>query len=283
MIKNVGVVGAGTMGIGLAQSLAENGYRVVLVDIVAQALVSARNEILQSLHLRSLLDAATSDMEPGNVIENIHFTTDFSLLADVDFLIENVTENVEVKREVYQKLDRICSAECIFGVNTSAIPISKIAATTQRPSQVIGMHFMNPVPMMPLVEVIPAASTSEKTLQRTQTLLREMGKEWVIVGDSSGFVTNRVMMLTVNEAIFLLYEKVSRAPDIDKLFKKCFGHKMGPLETVDLIGLDTVLFSLEVLCAHLENKKYEPCPLLREMVDAGLLGRKSGRGFYSYC
>lgn len=282
MVEEVGVIGAGTMGIGVAQSLAESGYKVILVDIADKILARARDEILQALRLRPLLGACDARTDQGDVTENVSFTTDFSALAHVNFVIENVVEKLEVKKEVYQQLDQICPPQCIFGVNTSAIPISKIAFATQRPSQVIGMHFMNPVYLMPLVEVIPASSTSDKTLQITETLLRKMGKEWIVVKDSSGFVTNRVMMLTVNEAIFLLQEGVSTAGDIDRLFKKCFGHKMGPFETVDLIGLDTVLLSLEVLCEHLDNHKYQPCPLLREMVDAGLLGCKSGRGFYSY-
>lgn len=282
MTEEIGVIGAGTMGIGVSQSLAESGYKVVLIDVSDTALARARDEITQAVHLRSLLAPEGSLPDQQNVLENIHFTTEISALTAVSFVIENVVEKIEVKKAVYHQIDKICPERCIFGVNTSAIPIRKIAAMTQRPDQVIGMHFMNPVPMMPLVEVIPSASTSEKTLLRTQALLQSMGKEWIVVGDSSGFVTNRVMMLTVNEAIYLLQEGVSTAPDIDKLFKKCFGHKMGPLETTDLIGLDTVLFSLEVLVEHLNDQKFQPCPLLREMVDAGLLGRKSGQGFYSY-
>ena len=216
------------------------------------------------------------------VLDNITFSTDYELLSDVDYLVENATEKWEIKRPIYERLDAICPESCILAVNTSAIPITRVAGLTQRPQQVIGMHFMNPVPLKPMVEVIRAYHTSEETIHRSQELLTQMGKEGVVINDSSGFVTNRVMMLTVNEAIFLLQEQVASPEDIDHLFRQCFGHKMGPLETADLIGLDTVLLSIEVLHDNFKESKYRPCPLLQKMVDAGLYGRKSGQGFFKY-
>jgi 3-hydroxybutyryl-CoA dehydrogenase len=176
----------------------------------------------------------------------------------------------------------VSRAGCVLAVNTSAIPITRIAGLTSRPASVIGMHFMNPVPFKPTVEVIRGFHTSEATIAVAKGLLARMNKECVVVNDSPGFVTNRVMMLTVNEAMFLVQEQVAAVPEVDHLFKQCFGHKMGPLETADLIGLDTVLLSIEVLYESLGDSKYRPCPLLRKMVDAGLFGRKNGRGFYEY-
>jgi 3-hydroxybutyryl-CoA dehydrogenase len=209
-------------------------------------------------------------------------STDYGSLQDADFVIENVTEKWEVKRPVYAQLDAVCPEHCVLASNTSCIPITRIGSVTQRPDRVIGMHFMNPVPMKPMVEVIRGYHTSPETIETAQALLAGMGKDCVIVNDSPGFVANRVLMLTVNEAIFLVHEGVSDAPDIDQIFKDCFGHKMGPLETADLIGLDTILYSLQVLYESFSDSKYRPCPLLNQMVDAGLHGRKSGQGFYTY-
>jgi 3-hydroxybutyryl-CoA dehydrogenase len=197
-------------------------------------------------------------------------------------VIENVTENWDIKRAVYQALDEACQPGAIFIVNTSAIPITKVAAVTRRPAQVIGVHFMNPVPAKPAVELIPGFHTAPQTVERTRELLTAMGKKAIKVNDSCGFVSNRVLMLTVNEAAFLLYEGVADAESVDEVFRSCFGHPMGPLETADLIGVDTILYSVEVLYEHYSDSKYRPCPLLRQMTDAGLHGRKSGRGFYDY-
>jgi 3-hydroxybutyryl-CoA dehydrogenase len=193
-----------------------------------------------------------------------------------------VTEKWEVKAAVYADLDRVCPPGCVFGVNTSAIPITRVASATARPAEVVGTHFMNPAPMKPTVEVIRGFHTSEETIERTRGLLASIKKDAIVVNDSPGFVTNRVMMLTVNEAVFCVQEGVAAPADVDRLFKECFGHRMGPLETADLIGLDTILYSLEVLYDHHNDPKFRPCPRLRTLVDAGLLGRKSGRGFYEY-
>ena len=212
----------------------------------------------------------------------IEATTDYSRLSDVDFVVENITEKWELKKEIYPKLDEICAPGVVFAANTSAISITRLAALTNRPEQVLGMHFMNPVPMKPTVEVIRGWHTSDQTLDTALKLLADMGKEGIVVADAPGFVSNRVLMLTVNEAVHLVAERVATAEEIDRIFKSCFGHKMGPLETADLIGLDTILYSVEVLYESFNDGKYRPCPLLKQMVDAGLHGRKSGQGFYTY-
>ena len=193
-----------------------------------------------------------------------------------------MTEDWEIKKEVYEAIDRICPPRCVFAVNTSCISITKVGAVTRRPSQVIGMHFMNPVPLKATVEVIRGFHTSEETIATARSFLAGMGKQAIVVNDFPGFVSNRVLMPMVNEAAMLVQDGVAPAEDIDRLFKQCFGHKMGPLETADLIGLDTILKSIVVLHESFGDSKYRPCPLLVKMVDAGLLGRKSGRGFYTY-
>lgn len=281
-IQTVGVVGAGVMGRGVAQTLAQTGHQVVLLDLTDEILESARQEIKGNIRTYNLFAKEKLTMSADEILANITFSTDYELLAEVDFLVENATEKWEIKKPIYQQLDAICRDEIIFAVNTSAIPITRVAGLTKRPSQVLGLHFMNPVPLKPMVEVIRAYHTSEETLAHSDQLLQQMGKEGIVINDSSGFVTNRVMMLTVNEAIFLLQEQVAEPADIDRLFEQCFGHKMGPLATADLIGLDTVLLSIEVLYDNFRESKYRPCPLLQKMVDAGLYGRKSGEGFYKY-
>jgi 3-hydroxybutyryl-CoA dehydrogenase len=234
-----------------------------------------------NIRLQSLFKKTTSE-SPSDVLSRITFSTDCRLFREADFVIENVTESWEVKRNLYTLIDGICPDYCIFAVNTSAIPITRIASVTNRQENVLGMHFMNPVPMKTTVEVIRGYHTSDETLEIAKNLLMRMGKEWIIVNDSPGFVSNRVMMLTINEAISLVQDQVASVEDVDRLFKTCFGHKMGPLETADLIGLDTVLLSIKVLQESFNDCKYRPCPLLTKMVDAGLYGRKSGRGFYTY-
>jgi 3-hydroxybutyryl-CoA dehydrogenase len=282
-MSQIGVVGAGTMGTGVSQLFAEHGTEVVLVDLVPSALGRARAGIATNVRLAHLVRAggaprATSD----EVIGRITFSTDLKDLGAVGFVVENITEDWDAKRRLYAELDDICPPHAPFGVNTSAIPIGRVAGVTGRPDRVIGTHFMNPAHLKPTVEVIRGFHTSAETLRRTAELLESAGRRHIVVGDSPGFVTNRVLMLTVNEAIFLLHEGVADVPSIDRLFKECFGHAMGPLATADLIGLDTVLYSLEVLYDDFNDPKYRPCPLLRRMVDAGLHGRKTGRGFHTY-
>ncbi len=281
-LHNTGVIGAGVMGAGVAQSLAQAGYAVILVDVTQAALNQAKAEIRRGARFYHMLKPSGQPQDPDEVIGRITFTTDLAALTPAEFVIENVTEDWAVKRPVYLALDRVCPAACIFAANTSAIPITQIASATGRPDRVLGMHFMNPVPQKDTVEVIRGYHTSQATLAAALALLHVMGKEGIVVNDSPGFVSNRILMLTVNEAIWVVQEGVASAEDVDKIFKQCFGHKMGPLETGDLIGLDTILLSLEVLYDQFGDTKFRACPLLRKMVNAGLLGRKSGQGFFQY-
>jgi 3-hydroxybutyryl-CoA dehydrogenase len=278
----VGVIGAGVMGSGVAQSLAQTGHRVHLVDLAEEILARARARIRRNLRLQRMLGREGAGLDPEAALERIRFTTDPGCLQEAEYLFENVVEKWEVKKEVFTLLDSLCPAGCIFASNTSAIPISRIATATRRPARVIGVHFMNPVPLKNTVEVIPGALTSPETIDRTKALLKSMNKECIVVHDSPGFVSNRVLMLTINEAIFVLQDQVASAEDVDRVFTSCIGHAMGPLETADLIGLDTVLLSLEVLYESFHDPKYKPAPLLREMVDAGRCGQKSGEGFFLY-
>jgi 3-hydroxybutyryl-CoA dehydrogenase len=279
-VTAVGVIGAGVMGTGVAQALAQTGHRVILVDLSTEILDKALAQIERAARLSPLLGGPAVDV--AEVLGAITTDTDLGSLAAADFVIENITENWERKRELYPALDESCKPQAIFVANTSAIPITKMAAATGRASQVIGVHFMNPVPMKTVVELIPGYHTSGETIRDTRELLAAMGKTAIQVKDSCGFVSNRVLMLTVNEAAYLVYEGVAPAAAVDEIFRGCFGHPMGPLQTADLIGVDTILYSMEVLYENYSDSKYRPCPLLRQMTDAGLCGRKTGKGFYTY-
>ena len=281
-IKTVGVIGAGVMGTGGAQNLAQTSHRVILIDIFEDVLARAEEEIRNHIRLQGLFNKTAAATPAADAVAAITFSTDYQLLKEADFVIENVVEKWEIKKEVHAQLDAICPEHCVFAANTSAISITKIGSATQRADRVVGMHFMNPVPMKKTVEVIRGYHTSDETIAIADQLLAQMGKEGIVVQDSPGFVSNRVLMLTVNEAIFLVQDQVASAQDVDQIFKSCIGHKMGPLETADLIGLDTILFSIEVLYESFNDSKFRPCPLLKKMVDAGLYGRKSGQGFYEY-
>ncbi|MEG4128917.1 3-hydroxyacyl-CoA dehydrogenase NAD-binding domain-containing protein [Microcoleus sp. Pol1B3] len=281
-IQTVGVIGAGVMGVGVAQNLAQTGHHAVLLDISDDILERAKQEIKNNIRFQGFFNKNEKADSPNDILDKITFSSNYQLLEKAEFVVENVTEKWDIKKEVYSKIDAICPPETIFAANTSAISITRIASATKRADRVIGIHFMNPVPMKPMVEMIRGYHTSEPTIQTANELLTQMGKESILVNDSPGFVSNRVLMLTVNEAIFLLQDGVASAEQVDKIFKSCFGHKMGPLETADLIGLDTILFSIEVLYESFNDSKYRPCPLLKKMVDAGLHGRKSGKGFYTY-
>ena len=281
--QTVGVIGAGVMGIGVAQSLAQHGFQVVLIDLGEEVLEHARNEIRNNVRFQAFLTKDKSKVhDPEDVLGRIQFTTDYAPLNKAFFVIENVSEKWEAKQAVYPQLDAVCPEETVYAVDTSCFSITRVGALTNRPERVVGIHFMNPVPMKPTVEMIRGFHTSEQTISTARELLAAMNMDCVLVNDSPGFVSNRVLMLTVNEAIYLLHEQVAEAEQVDEIFKKCFAHKMGPLETADLIGLDTILNSVEVLYESFNDSKYRPCPLLRQMVDAGLLGRKSGQGFYTY-
>ena len=279
----IGVVGAGVMGSGVAQNLAQSGYHVVLIDIAEAQLEQARVQIRNNVRFSafSRKDKSTAD-KPDDVLARIHFTTGYEALREAHYVIENVVEKWDAKASVYPRLDEVCPPETIYAVDTSCYSITRVGAITTRPDRVIGIHFMNPVPMKPTVEVIRGWHTSDQTIATTFELLAGMGKTGVLVNDSPGFVSNRILMLTVNEAAFTVQDQVASAASVDEIFRKCFGHKMGPLETADLIGLDTILYSIEVLHESFGDSKYRPCPLLKKMVDAGLLGRKSGQGFFKY-
>jgi len=285
-IRTVGVIGAGVMGVGVAQNLAQTGHQAVVVDISDEVLGRAREEIRKSLRFQGMFQKGAQKgdkAEPADtVLGRIRLTTRLEDLSEVDFVVENVPEKWEIKREIYPRIDAICPERAVFAVNTSVYSITRVGALTRRPQQVIGMHFMNPVPLKPMVEVIRGHHTSEETIETARQFLRQLGKDCIIVNDYPGFVSNRVLMLTINEAVFLIQDGVASAEQVDQLFKTCFGHKMGPLETADLIGLDTILYSIEALYESYNDSKYRPAPLLKKMVDAGLHGRKNGKGFYDY-
>jgi 3-hydroxybutyryl-CoA dehydrogenase len=282
-LSQTAVIGAGVMGRGVAQNLATVGLPTILIDNSKEKLEEAKTEIINNIRMHIMFGGQQKKLSIEEIIERIEFTIDLNQSGRAEYIIENITENIRAKESLYKMLVSIISDDCIIAANTSAIPITQIASWTKRPENVIGIHFMNPVPMKATVELIPGYHTSEKTIETTKNdLLAKMGKEWVLVNDQPGFVSNRVLMLTINEAAFLVYENTASAEDVDKVFKNCFGHKMGPLETADLIGVDTILYSIEVLYECYNDSKFRPCPLLKKMVYAGLFGRKSGKGFYKY-
>ncbi len=280
-IKKIGVVGAGTMGNGIAQVCAMAGYQVVMRDVTMDLAQKGLNTISKNLD-RLVKKEKLSAQGKEEILGRIQLTEKLEDLADVDFVVEAVTENVEVKEDVFKTLDGLCRPEVILASNTSSISITKIATFTNRPDQVIGMHFMNPVPVMKLIEVIKGLQTSQETTDLVVALSEKLGKVPVVIQDSPGFVSNRVLMPMINEAIFALYEGVGSPEAIDTIMKLGANHPMGPLALADLIGLDTCLFILQVMYDSFGDPKYRPCPLLVKMVDAGYLGRKVGKGFYDY-
>ena len=282
MKRRVGVIGAGIMGTGVAHAFASGGHEVVLLDCDGEALEKAGLEIRKSCRLQKLLGSSAGDTDADALLSRIRLTTDYDPLVDVDFVVENVTEKWESKQTVWRTLDQVCPTSTTLAANTSAISITRFASLTRHPGRVVGIHFMNPVPLKPMVELIRGHHTTEEALDDARSILASIGKTAVLVNDAPGFVSNRVLMLTINEAAFLVQEGVASAEDVDRIFKGCFGHKMGPLETADMIGVDTILYSIEVLQESFADSKYRPCPLLKKMVAAGLLGRKSGQGFFSY-
>jgi len=280
-IRSIGVVGAGTMGHGIAQVAAQSGYEVVLVDSVPRALERGVAQIEKSLEKLAGKGKLTAQQRE-NSLARLRTAGSIAALAGADLVVEAVVEKLEVKRAVLAELDRACPPDTILATNTSSISITQLAAITGRPEKVIGMHFMNPVPLMQLVEVIRGLATSQETYDAVEAASRAMGKTPVEVHDAPGFVSNRVLMPMINEAVFCLYEGVGKAEAIDEVMKLGMNHPMGPLALADLIGLDVCLDILRVLHEGFGDPKYRPCPLLVKMVDAGRLGRKSGRGFYDY-
>ncbi len=279
---SVGVIGAGNIGAGVVTDLILHGIRAVVVDIDDEVLHRAESKIINDVRFAPVLTPNLPRLSAEEAKERMRLTTRLADVADCDFLVENVTEDWQLKKQVYAQLEQLMPPQVCFGANTSCISITQIAGATKRPSQVIGLHFMNPVHLIHTVEVIRGYHTSDSTLDVLLALFARLNKEAIVVQDFPGFVSNRISHLFMNEAAFVLQDQVATAESIDNIFKKCFGHKMGPLETADLIGLDTVMHSLDVLYESYHDAKYRCCPLIRKMVYAGNLGRKTGRGFYIY-
>ena len=280
-IKKLMVIGAGQMGSGIAQVCAMAGYEVLLHDLneeyVKKGLVTIENNLL-----RQVEKGRISEEEKVTILGKLSPSTDLKNATQIDLVIEAATENMDIKKQLFNELDELAPAHAILATNTSSLPITEIAAATKRPEQVIGMHFMNPVPVMKLVEIIRGLATSDEVYQTIEQTAKKLGKIPVEVNDFPGFVSNRVLMPMINEAIFTLYEGVASKEAIDEVMKLGMNHPMGPLQLADFIGLDTCLYIMETLHDGLGDDKYRPCPLLRKYVKAGWLGKKSGRGFYQY-
>ena len=278
--QQIGVIGAGQMGRGIAQVMATAGYELVLVDLSENALHMALSVIESSL--TKLQDKGLIKERPSAVLGRIRCETSMNVLADCDLVIEAATENEEIKNKIFKQLDELCKPDAILASNTSSLSITRLAATTSRPDKVIGMHFMNPVPVLALVEVINGLQTSAETTEKVVEAAKRAGKEPIPVKDKAAFVLNRILLPMINEAIFALDEGCANVEQIDSIMKLGASHPIGPLALADLIGLDTCLSIMNVLYENFGDSKYRPAPYLRQMVDAGYLGRKSGRGFYEY-
>jgi len=278
--KRIGVIGAGVMGCDLALDLAFHGFEVLLKDLSEEILAEAEQRMRSGYKFIKMMKREFSPLE--ELLARIRWVNRYDGFEDAGVVIENITESYKAKKSVYAELRDVCGEDTLYGVNTSCIPITQIARLMPKPENVVGMHFLNPVPLKNLVEVIRTDVTSEQALERAQELLKSMDKSWVVVNDAAGFVTNRVLMLTINECFWVLQDGIAGARDVDTIFKIGFGHKMGPLATADLIGLDTIRNSLLVLYENYKDPKYKPCPLLDEMVKAGYLGKKSNKSLFEF-
>ena len=279
--RTIGLVGAGTMGSGIAQAGALSGYDVTMQDISDEQVAKGIKGITKSLERLAARDKISST-DQSSALARIEGTTTLDDLAECDVVIEAATENMELKIAVFAQLDALCKSDTILASNTSSLSITRLAAATRRPDRVIGLHFFNPVPIMKLVEIVRALQTSDETFTEMDTLTRQLGKEPVSVQDSPGFVVNRMLVPMINEAIFVLHEGIASAEEIDTAMKLGANHPIGPLALADMIGIDVCLFVMEILHNDFADSKFRPCPLLKKMVNAGYLGRKSGRGFFDY-
>tara|TARA_B100000745_G_scaffold102010_1_gene65197 strand:- start:2929 stop:3783 length:855 start_codon:yes stop_codon:yes gene_type:complete len=279
--RTIGLVGAGTMGSGIAQAGALSGYDVTMQDISDEQVAKGVKGITKSLARLTARDKI-SNADQSSALARIKGTTSLDDLAECDVVIEAATENMDLKIAVFAQLDALCKSDTILASNTSSLSITRLAAATRRPDRVIGLHFFNPVPIMKLVEIVRALQTSDETFTEMDTLTRQLGKEPVSVQDSPGFVVNRMLVPMINEAIFVLHEGLASAEEIDTAMKLGANHPIGPLALADMIGIDVCLFVMEILHNDFADSKFRPCPLLKKMVNAGYLGRKSGRGFFDY-
>jgi 3-hydroxybutyryl-CoA dehydrogenase len=281
-IKTIGVIGAGIMGTDIALDLACFGYKVLLKDINDTVLEKAKEKIKKDFKLVKMMKKEVRTLTIDDILSKITFTNSYDNFKEVDFIIENIIEEWEAKKKVYAEFREVCKEDIFYAANTSCISITKIGALMPDPKRVIGIHFMNPVPLKKIAEVIRGFHTSDDTVREMTDFLKTLKKTGVVVNDFPGFVTNRVSHLFMNEAAYLIQDGVAGPKEIDMIFTHGFGHKMGPLATADLIGLDTVVNSINVLYESYQDPKFRCCPLLRKMVDAGLLGKKSGKGFFDY-